>query len=164
VHEEARRYVEREARLRGPFGSVLEIGSRDINGTPRPYFPGAEYVGLDLRAGPGVDVVADASTWEPDREYDCVVSTECLEHAPRWADVLATAARALRPGGVLILTAATDPRAPHSGVEDRPKPLPDEHYANIPPGQLECVLERHFSSVAIATDRRHGDVYAAAVK
>jgi len=44
--------------------SVIEVGSLDVNGTLRsiiaPLGP-ARYVGVDLEAGPGVDVVCDAT-------------------------------------------------------------------------------------------------------
>ena len=39
--------------------SVVDIGSYDVNGSYRPLFaqPGWRYTGVDLEAGPGVDVV-----------------------------------------------------------------------------------------------------------
>jgi hypothetical protein len=40
---------------------ILEVGSKDYGTTPdfRSLFPGARYVGVDMAAGKGVDVVAD---------------------------------------------------------------------------------------------------------
>ena len=37
---------------------VLEMGSRDWNGTPRHLFPGARYTGVDALHGDGVDLAA----------------------------------------------------------------------------------------------------------
>jgi len=39
----------------------LEVGSKDYRTTQdfRPLFPGAEYVGIDMAEGPGVDAVLD---------------------------------------------------------------------------------------------------------
>ena len=60
---------------------VLDIGGRNINGTSRDHFPHAtRFTVIDIAEGPGVDVVADAATWTPDRSYDVVVCTEVFEH------------------------------------------------------------------------------------
>jgi SAM-dependent methyltransferase len=51
--------VKRNADLvRGP---ILEVGSKDYGSTPdfRSLFPGVQYVGVDMEAGKGVDVVLD---------------------------------------------------------------------------------------------------------
>jgi len=37
-------------------GRILDVGSRDINGTVRPLFTG-EYIGLDMQEGENVDVL-----------------------------------------------------------------------------------------------------------
>lgn len=95
---------------------VIEVGSYDVNGSVRPLFSGARsYLGVDIRPGPGVDVVADIDATES-LPVDVVVSTEMLEHTPRpWVSV-DKMARMLRPGGHLVLTT----RAPGFGVHDYP--------------------------------------------
>lgn len=95
-------------------GSVLEIGGRDINGSVRCLF-GSEYTSIDLVDGPGVDVVADVTEYEPRDEFDVVVCCEVLEHTE--ADIIGAAHRLLRKGGTLIFTAAGPGRAPHSAVD-----------------------------------------------
>jgi SAM-dependent methyltransferase len=88
----------------------LEVGSYNVNGTARDVFlplSPASYLGIDLRLGPGVDVVADAATtldlgWT--RRFDGVVCTEVLEHAERWDRVLVALKHVLKPGGRLWLT------------------------------------------------------------
>lgn len=86
-------------------GDTLEIGSRNINGSPRCFFTGA-YIGIDMIDGPDVDLVAvsDALPF-PDASFDTVVCTEMLEHDPNPWLTLPEIARVLRPGGVVILTA-----------------------------------------------------------
>lgn len=89
-------------------GRVLEVGSFDVNGSVRPLFDRAEvYVGVDIRPGPGVDVVVDPDTLEagvPLAGADVVISTEMLEHCQRpWLTVPAMA-RALVDGGHLVVT------------------------------------------------------------
>ena len=45
----------------------LDIGGRDVNGTARDWFANTYWRGLDIRPGPGVDIVADATTWQAHR-------------------------------------------------------------------------------------------------
>lgn len=88
----------------GLGGRTLEVGSYDVNGSVRGLFPG-EYVGVDMRPGPGVDIVATADALPfPDASFDVVVSTEMLEHDPSPWRSLAEMGRVLRPGGHLLLT------------------------------------------------------------
>ncbi len=134
MHLAARLWVRRFA-TKAPC-AVLEIGSRNVNGGIRDLFPNASpYTGVDIRPGPGVDIVADAATWEPDRHYDLVVSTEVLEHAEVWRDIIKTCWRALAPDGVLIMTAAGPGRPPHS--HDGDESLAEgEWYENVAPEPL----------------------------
>lgn len=121
-------------------GAGLDIGGRDLNGHPRHLWPNVAWTVLDLRPGPGVDVVVDATTWTPDRLYDVVLCTEVLEHLENWTDVLTTAAAALTVGGRLVVTCAGIGRAPHSGIEATCI-QPGEWYRNIDPVDLNNALK-----------------------
>jgi SAM-dependent methyltransferase len=95
---------------------VLECGSLNINGTPRVFFEEpAEYVGLDWRPGPGVDVVSLAHEYygHPDDHFDVVISTEMLEHDPHWMHSIHRMTQLVKPGGALIITCAGPGRAEH---------------------------------------------------
>jgi SAM-dependent methyltransferase len=142
VHAQAYDFVARCASgITAPV-EVLEIGSCDVNGGVRSLFPTASrYHGIDVVAGPGVDEVADAAAWHTPAAFDVVVSTEVLEHAPRWAAVVHNAWEALRPGGRLILTCAAEPRILHSAV-DGWDVRPGEHYGNVDPAALLTVVRR----------------------
>lgn len=134
MHDAAMSWV----RAHAPVGarSVLDIGGRDVNGTPRGLFAESEaYRVLDVLDGVGVDVVADAAFWVPDAAYDVVVCTEVFEHTAAWRDILHTAYAALRSGGVLVATMAGPSRAPHSAIDGGPVGA-GEYYANIDPAQL----------------------------
>ena len=159
MHVQAYDFVARSVAGR-PAARVLEIGSHDVNGSVRPLFAAAErYHGLDLADGPGVDEVADAADWQPDDAYDVVVSTEVLEHAPRWREVLATGWDALAAGGRLVVTCATDPRPPHSAVDGWAL-RPGEWYRNVPPAEVLEVLDGWGArswAIEVALDR--GDLY-----
>src|SRR5471032_185570 len=70
-------------------GRVLEIGSLDINGSARAHFKADEYIGLDVGPGPGVDIVCEGQKYDaPDSSFDTVLSCECLEHNPYWAETI----------------------------------------------------------------------------
>lgn len=125
---------------------VLEIGSYIINGSPRAFFDGCDYVGCDWRPGPGVDVVGFAHELSfSDASFDVVVSTECLEHDVHWSLTLDTMNRVLKPGGLLMLTTAAFDRKPHEldcAV--------DSYYRNVQPDEL---LPR-LSGVALYEENR----------
>lgn len=147
---------------------VLEIGSVNINGTVRGLFPGADYTGIDIVAGEGVDVVADGATYTPpDGEFfDLIISTEVLEHAENAPLILANAYRLLRPGGVLILTAAGEGRRPHSAV-DGGELRPGEFYRNVTRALLAAWLAPFAVSLIQETPPPPGgeaDIYALAIK
>lgn len=141
---------------------VLDIGGRDINGSPRSLFPCADYTVLDIAAGPNVHIVADAATWPPDREYDLVLCCEVFEHTPAWPQICATALEACRPGGLLIATMAGPGREPHSGV-DGGQLQPGEHYQNVEPGVLWQVLDAvGWRELTVDYQPGPADVYAVA--
>lgn len=159
MHPDAYDYVARVAAGAGPFGSVLDIGGRDINGTVRPLFAAA-YTCVDLHPGPAVDIVGDVVDVDLPGPFDAVVCCEVLEHAPDPGGIVAAARRLLAPGGMLILTMAMPPRYPHSGI-DGGALHPDEHYRNIEPAELEGWLAG-LTRVAVEVHADRGDLYAIA--
>jgi hypothetical protein len=147
VHAEAFAFIARHATAE-PV-AVLDIGGRNINGTPRPLFPAADpYRVLDIAPGPDVDVVADATVWEPDREYDVILCAEVFEHTEAWPSIVDALLWSCRPGGLLILTMAGPGRAPHSAV-DGGLLRPGEFYANVEPADLFDVLAGRWSDIEI---------------
>lgn len=163
MHEQAMNWIMK-------FGSshsvaVLDIGGRNINGTARDAWPNADpYVVLDTWPDDGVDIVADAADWEPDREYDVVVCAEVFEHAARWREIVPTIFRALRPGGLVVLTMAGQGRAPHSAV-DGCEVRPGEYYNNVWCGELTVHLDMAgFEDVCVDYSDEHCDLRAAALK
>lgn len=144
---------------------VLDIGGRNINGSVRPLYPFGTYTVLDIMAGPGVDIVADASTWTTDARYDVVVCAEVFEHTADWRGIVETAFEVLRPGGRFIASAAGPGRAPHSAVDGAWRLLPGEYYGNVEPGELKDALSAAgFVDVEVDQQFRPCDVRAVAVK
>jgi SAM-dependent methyltransferase len=91
-------------------GPVLEVGSYQVSGQEaladvRPLFPGREYVGLDMRPGPGVDLVADVERLPlPDASVGTVLALNTFEHVRRFWVALDEVRRVLRPDGALLLS------------------------------------------------------------
>jgi SAM-dependent methyltransferase len=157
MHPEAMQWVAEHAIPEAK--RVLDIGGRNINGTPRDLFPvatapGGTYRCLDVLPGEGVDIVADAGTWRAEPGvYDVVVCTEVFEHAENWRDICRTAFEALAPGGLFIATMAGPGRPVHSGVDGGWQLHPGEHYGNVHPRDLaEALAAAGF--VDVVTDRR----------
>src|SRR5687767_13155009 len=104
MHAEAFAFVQWVASKMGPRHSVLEIGSRNVNGTIRPLFNGStRYLGIDMLPGFDVDVVANGATYQPSHPVDTVISCEVLEHTPEAPKIVGHALEVLEPGGVLIV-------------------------------------------------------------
>lgn len=88
---------------------VLEVGSRNINGSLRQHVETLEpfeYIGIDIVPGPGVDRVLDVREAYPvlGQVFDLVICTEMLEHAEDWQGVIYALKLMLREGGTLLLT------------------------------------------------------------
>lgn len=144
--------------------TVVEIGSRNINGSIRPHFPGATWTGLDLIAGPAVDVVCDALDYEPPQKVDLVVCAEVLEHCMTWDSLIFHAASWLKPGGKILITCAGPGRDPHSAI-DGGQLHPDEHYGNV--SQTELIEELRFAGltdIEVSGNEYWMDTYAIATK
>ncbi len=151
--------------------SVIEIGSRNVNGTPRVLFKKAVdagmYLGVDIESGDGVDIVVDAASWNPPPTFcraDVVLCCEVFEHTPAWREILKTMASVARqPRGMVIVTAAGPAREPHSAKDGGPL-QEGEHYGNIEPGELmNAMKDVGLVGVVVFTDRGMQDVRAVGV-
>lgn len=143
--------------------AICEIGSRDVNGSVRPLFAGCEvYVGVDVRGGSGVDVVADGADYGQPESFDLVLSTETLEHAIDAREIVLNAYRILKPGGTFIVTCAAPNRAPHGndGGDVR-----GEFYQGVDMEALKgWFSEAGFDPHTVRWNVEAGDVYGVAHK
>jgi hypothetical protein len=89
---------------------VLEIGSYRVEGQEglanlRDFYPGARYIGVDMREGPGVDQVEDFETRTSfaDGSVGTILSSDTVEHVYDVFHFMRETERILAPGGVLLL-------------------------------------------------------------
>ena len=158
MHEGARAFIERKVEELGPFNTVLEIGSRYINGSVKEFFAGSDYFGIDKTGGQGVDYVVDALNWQTAVRFDCIVCCEVFEHEPSWPLLVGKIASWLAPEGVALLTMAGPGREPHSAI-DGSSLRAGEPYENVTPDDLVNTARIH-GLHATAYTENHGDVYA----
>lgn len=91
------------------FDKVLEVGSRDVNGSVKDLIVDKckEYIGLDLIDGKNVDIVDDAenisSRW-PNETFDFVVCVETLEHVKNPIKIVQNMRNVLKHGGYMLIT------------------------------------------------------------
>lgn len=163
MHMQAYHWIRRTLASLPDRHSVLEIGSKDVNGTIRPLLGKvARYVGVDVVEGPGVDMVADAATFRTDERFDTVICMEVLEHTDKGREICRTAHHHLLEGGVFLVTAATGIREPHSAIDGGPL-REGEYYQNVRYSDLSFWLS-DFSKNHISLKGRYGDIYAIAYK
>lgn len=106
-------------------GSVIEMGSLDINGSVRHQFSVARYVGVDLAPGPGVDLVSLGHQVDlPSSSFDCAVSMNCFEHNPYWLDTFINMLRLARAGGLVVVSTATTGCREHGTRRSAPESSP----------------------------------------
>ncbi|WP_379653893.1 methyltransferase domain-containing protein [Pseudoxanthomonas sp. UC19_8] len=94
-----------------PNARVVEIGSRNFNGSLRDLAPAQfEYIGLDFASGDGVDIVLDSPYSLPfeNASVDVVVSSSCLEHSEMFWLVFLEVMRILKPDGLFYLNAPSN--------------------------------------------------------
>jgi SAM-dependent methyltransferase len=96
-------------------GTVVDIGSADINGSYRPLFAGCRYLGVDMAPGAGVDIVAASPYRYPiaSGSADLVISGQAFEHMEFFWLAWLEMCRIARRGGLIFLL------APSRGAEHR---------------------------------------------
>jgi SAM-dependent methyltransferase len=136
MHKEVRRFCQ-SIKLQNPEyfknADVLDCGSLDINGNNRYLFDNSNYMGIDIVKGKNVDIVTRVHEFKTDFQFDCVISTEMLEHDEYFADSLNAMFHCTKPGGLLLITAAGYGREEHGTFKMNPQdsPLTRDYYCNI---------------------------------
>lgn len=90
-------------------GPILEIGSYQVPGQEdvadlRTLFPGRLYLGLDVRAGRGVELLGSVEGLPlADASIGTILAVSTLEHVPRFWRAFDEMHRVLRPDGALLI-------------------------------------------------------------
>jgi SAM-dependent methyltransferase len=161
--------------LRGDYYGlkVIEIGSFNVNGTIRNCFSKSDYLGVDLAAGPGVDIVCDGRLVDhPDGAYQISLSCECFEHNPHWFETLLNMYRMTAPGGVVIFTCATKGRLEHGTLRTAPNESPGsqeigwDYYLNLREEDFwrKIDFERLFQEFLFISNNKSKDLYFVGIK
>jgi SAM-dependent methyltransferase len=125
-------------------GPVIEFGSYQVEGQEdyanlRSFFPGQDYVGCDMRPGPGVDRVEDVSAIRlPDGSAGTVLCIETFEHVFEVRRAFDEVFRVLKPGGVFVIT---------SPLNFRIHGYPDDYW-RMTPNCLRRMLEPYGARVS----------------
>src|SRR5262245_44631417 len=124
-------------------GPVFEFGSYQVQGQEgyadlRDCFPGREYLGCDMRPGPGVDRVEDVTAINlPDGRAGTVLCIETFEHVFEVRRAFDEVFRILKPGGVFVIT---------SPLNFRIHGYPDDYW-RMTPSCLRRLLEPYAARV-----------------
>lgn len=161
MHKEAFNWIAKQVAMFPIRRSVLDLGSKDVNGTCRGLFSNVDtYVGIDISAGDGVDVVADAASYLSADRFDTVLCLEVLEHTDKAREICRNAHKHLTKHGVFLVTAAAPGREPHSAI-DGGQVREGEFYRNVTVSDLRWWCS-DFGLVMV--DMEGQDVYAIAIR
>ena len=111
VNRDFTEFLESLVRLPGP---VYEFGSYQVDQSTassdmRDLFPGREFVGCDMRAGPGVDRVLDLTdSGLPEGSVGTMLLLDTLEHVEFPRQALAEAQRLCADDGCVLISTVMD--------------------------------------------------------
>lgn len=100
--------------LNNKDSNIIEFGSFNENGSLRDFITNYDdYIGIDWRAGPRVDVVSLAHEYKSDKSFDAVLSASMLEHDPFWSDSITNMVSFMKNNSILILSWGSALNTPH---------------------------------------------------
>ncbi len=103
-------FIELAANTLNLKGPIYEFGSYQVEeqgdfGNLRPYFPKKEFVGCDMREGPGVDKILNLHKIDlPSNSVGTVLIMDTLEHVEYPHKALDEIYRILKPDGIVIMS------------------------------------------------------------
>lgn len=165
---------------------VLDVGSFDCNGNDKHFFERCDYTGIDLVVGDNVDIVVAGQDYDaPDETYNTVISCECFEHNPFYAETILNAIRMLKSEGIFVFTCATTGRPVHGVASENKlmkdkdpnwKTLPNvlierddwdnEYYKNLTENDIRKVIDvdKVFCDYEFSVHEGHCDLYFWGIK
>lgn len=153
---------------------VLEVGSWDVNGSVRSAFTECDYVGADIAAGAGVDLVCPGQDLGfPSGHFDVGISCECFEHNPYWLETTVNMLRMIRPGGCFIMSCGAPGRREHGTPRMSPgasltsvNGQAANYYRNLSERDFSAGIDlgRHFSRFFFSRNIYSKDLYLVGIK
>lgn len=154
--------------------SVLDIGSLDINGNNRYLFSDYKYVGVDVGSGRNVDVVSKGHEYNPEEEYDIVISSECFEHDMFYPETIKNCIRLTKSNGLFTFTCASKGRPEHGTNRTKPEDAPllkeyedwGDYYKNLEESDIREIFnpDEIFSSYGFEYNPKPCDLYFWGIK
>jgi SAM-dependent methyltransferase len=92
-------------------GTVVDIGSQDVNGTLKTVVPKKfNYIGVDFQKAANVDVVLEDPYKLPfeSQSIDIVISSSCLEHSEFFWLTFVEMVRITKPDGLIYINAPSE--------------------------------------------------------
>lgn len=153
------------------YRPVVEVGSRDVNGSPRELFVTEQYVGIDCYPGKGVDVVGIAHeiiTPYYRGVYTVAIACEVFEHDPHAQLTIEAMIRALIPGGLFVATWASPERAEHgtptSDGETYAPPGHESFYLPMSIDDFDSIVAGKLKTWSAHHSKNGEDIYAIGFK
>ena len=107
------------------YASVLELGSKDVNGSVREFFDHCDYTGIDKEPGEGVDIVVDARNTLFKKNFNTIICFSLLEHEEDWKTVLSHNVQFLMESGRMFFSFGSEGNIKHMDVW---KPVPHKEF------------------------------------
>ncbi|MCF7799366.1 class I SAM-dependent methyltransferase [Candidatus Woesearchaeota archaeon] len=86
------------------FGA-LKVPGQEKKADLRPFFKGKEYIGTDMRKGPGVDKILNLHKLDlPKNSVGSAIVMDTLEHVEYPGKAMEEVYRVLKPGGTVIIS------------------------------------------------------------
>lgn len=170
MHKEMIEFSKRiKARYPGHFIScgVLDVGSLDINGTNKYLFVNCWIQGIDIVEGKNVSIVCLIHKLETIDKFNTIICTEMLEHDKYIYLSLKKMVSLLKPGGLLLITAAHEGRKEHGTHENEPSSSPgtNDYYRNLSIEEfVDNLKPDEFSFFGIEINNDSKDLYFYGIK
>ena len=84
-------------------GTVIDIGSRDYNGSYRTLFTESIYIGVDIAAGLNVDMLMGSTEWNALQNVDAAISGQTFEHVADRPQLMGSIFNVLKSGAMVCI-------------------------------------------------------------
>ena len=144
------------------LGRVLDVGSLNINGSVREFFPKSstsEFIGIDMQEGKDVDIVMNAHDLKQKFEaesFDVIFCMNTLEHDDKFWITLENIKYLLKRGGYFVFGSPTYNFPIHKHPKDYYRFLEDSVREIVMEGFRILDLEEVYSKREEDATARHG--------